>query len=307
MEIFLKTAIDVDVALEQALHLHRRGDELVRGVGMVDICSLSAPLHRWERTARYLRQGPDDDLWLGYMQGGYGQLEQGGRKAALAADSLVLYDAAQTFSFSLGGGDNHLVRIPRHLLSCRLPRIETLTAMVLDDSRPGVIPLREMLRQATAMPACLDNPDISGRFSQTMLDLLVLSLELQDLDNVSAERDLYARMMIYIRRQLVDPDLNIESLARAHHVSIRTVTRAFARHKKTPMAVIWQERLRASREALERGRVSSVSQAALDFGFSDFSHFSHAFRKAFGISPRSLLPKEQQGATPSNRHTGSDS
>ena len=39
-----------------------------------------------------------------------------------------------------------------------------------------------------------------------MLDLLVLSLELQDLDNVSAERDLYARMMIYIRRQLVDPD-----------------------------------------------------------------------------------------------------
>ncbi len=234
-------------------------------------------------------------------------LEQGGRKAALAADSLVLYDAAQTFSFSLGGGDNHLVRIPRHLLSCRLPRIETLTAMVLDDSRPGVIPLREMLRQATAMPACLDNPDISGRFSQTMLDLLVLSLELQDLDNVSAERDLYTRMMIYIRRQLVDPDLNIESLARAHHVSIRTVTRAFARHKKTPMAVIWQERLRASREALERGRVSSVSQAALDFGFSDFSHFSHAFRKAFGISPRSLLPKEQQGATPSNRHTGSDS
>lgn len=118
----------------------------------------------------------------------------------------------------------------------------------------------------------------------------MLSLELQDLDNVSAERDLYARMMIYIRRQLVDPDLSIESLARAHHVSIRTVTRAFARHKKTPMAVIWQERLRASREALERGRVSSVSQAALDFGFSDFSHFSHAFRKAFGISPRSLLP-----------------
>lgn len=42
----------------------------VRGVGMVDICSLSAPLHRWERTARYLRQGPDDDLWLGYMQSG---------------------------------------------------------------------------------------------------------------------------------------------------------------------------------------------------------------------------------------------
>lgn len=179
------------------------------------------------------------------------------------------------------------------MLSCHLPGVEHLTAMVLDDRRPGVIPLREMLRQAAAMPACLDTADISGRFSQTLLDLLVLSLELQDLNNVGVERDLYSRMMNYIRRQLVDPDLNIESLARAHHVSVRTVTRAFARHKKTPMAVIWQERLQASREAIERGRVSSVSQAALDFGFSDFSHFSHAFRKAFGISPRSLLPKKQ--------------
>lgn len=267
----------------------------VRGVGMVDICSLSAPLHCWDRTARYLRQGPDDDLWLGYMQGGYGQLEQGGRKATLAADSLVLYDAAQTFRFSLGGRDNHLVRIPRHLLSGRLPGLESLTAVALDDRRPGVIPLREMLRQAAAMPGCLDNPDISGRFSQTLLDLLVLSLELQDLDNVSAERDLYARMMNYIRRQLVDPDLNIESLAQAHYVSVRTVTRAFARHKKTPMAVIWQERLRASREAIERGRVNSVSQAALDFGFSDFSHFSHAFRKAFGVSPSTLLHRDRHG------------
>lgn len=266
----------------------------VNCVGMVDICSLSAPLHRWDRTANYLRRGPDDDLWLGYMQGGYGQLEQGGRKATLAPDCLVLYDAAQTFRFSLGGHDNHLVRIPRHLLSGRLPGLESLTAVVLDDQRPGVIPLREMLRQATAMPVCLDNPDISGRFSQTLLDLLVLSLELQDLDNVSTERDLYARMMNYIRRQLVEPDLNIESLARAHNVSVRTVTRAFARHKNTPMSVIWQERLRASREAIERGRVNSVSQAALDFGFSDFSHFSHAFRKAFGVSPRSLLYKERK-------------
>ncbi|MBY0739111.1 hypothetical protein K5S02_13740 [Klebsiella sp. M581] len=40
--------------------------------------------------------------------------------------------------------------------------------------------------------------------------------------------------------------------------------------------------------------------------WNDVVYFSHAFRKAFGISPRSLLPKEQQGATPSNRHTGSD-
>lgn len=61
----------------------------VRGVGLVDMCSLSAPLHSWDRTARYLRQGPDDDLWLGYMQDGYGQLEQGGRKNSVGVRSNV--------------------------------------------------------------------------------------------------------------------------------------------------------------------------------------------------------------------------
>lgn len=262
----------------------------VREMGPLDICSLSAPLHHWERTPQHLRTGPDDDLWLGFMQHGYGQIEQGGRQAVLAADSLVLYDASQTFRFSLGGRDNHLVRIPRHLLSPRLPGIENLTAIMLDDRRPGVVPLREMLRQAaaTTQPG-LQDPSISGRFSQTLLDLLVLSVELQDLAKASSERDLYAQMMNYIQRHFTESELNIECIAQAHHVSTRTVTRAFARHQKSPMSVIWQLRLQASREAMERGSVRSVSQAALEYGFSDFSHFSHAFRKAFGVAPHTLI------------------
>lgn len=261
----------------------------VHGMGLLDICTVDAPLHYWERTPGHLRTGPDDDLWLGFTQNGYGQLEQGGRKAALAADSLVLYDASQTFRVSLGGHDNHLVRIPRHLLNSRLPGIESLTAVVLDDRRPGVVPLREMLRQAATTSPGLQDAEISGRFSQTLLDLLVLSLELQDLNKISSERDLYSRIMNYIIRNLREQDLSIERIAQAHHVSTRTVTRAFARHQKTPMAVIWQERLQASREAIERGHARSVSQVALDFGFSDFSHFSHAFRKVFGVAPHTLL------------------
>lgn len=260
----------------------------VRALGMLDICSLSAPLHHWERTPRHLRTGPDDDLWLGFSYDGYGQLQQGERQAVLGRDRLFLYDASQTFRFSLGGS-NHLVRIPRHLLSTRLPGVENLTAIVLDDQRPGVIPMRELLRQAAAAPAGLENVEISGRLSQTLLDLLVISLELQDLDVIHAERDLYARIMNYIHRNLSDPELNLEHIARAHHVSTRTVTRAFARHQKSPMMVVRQERLLASREAIERGNIRSVAQAAMEFGFSDFSHFSHAFRKAFDISPQALL------------------
>ncbi len=161
--------------------------------------------------------------------------------------------------------------------------------MVLDERRPGVVPLREMLRQAASTPASLQDENISNRYSSALLDLLVISLELQDLKTSHAELDLYGRIMKYIQLHLTEPDLSIEVIAQAHNVSTRTVTRAFARYQKTPVAEIWKERLNASREAIERGQVRSVSQAALDFGFSDFSHFSHAFRKAFGVAPNTLL------------------
>ncbi|WP_175758250.1 helix-turn-helix domain-containing protein [Burkholderia ambifaria] len=263
----------------------------VRSIGTLDICSLTAPLHEWQRTPSHLRTGPDDDLWLGFSHDGHGRLEQGGRQAVLGQGRLFLYDASQTFRFSLGGS-NHLVRIPRYLLNARLPGVEQLTATVLDEQRPGVVPLREMLRQAAALSQESPDARIASRVSQTLLDLLVLSLELQDLGKVQAEHDLYNKIMIYIHRHLADPGLSLERVAEVHHVSTRTVTRAFARRQETMMSVIRQARLQACREAIERGDVRSVSQVALDFGFSDFSHFSHAFRKAFGMAPRTLLRRD---------------
>ncbi|GAB7528335.1 helix-turn-helix domain-containing protein [Pseudomonas sp. 3A(2025)] len=264
----------------------------VNGIGSLDIYTMSSPLHYWERSDRHLRNGPNDDLWLGFTQRGFGELEQGGRKTTLTADNLFMYDATQPFRFSLGGSENHLLRIPRELLSQRLPRVAESTAIVLNDRRPGVIPLREMLRQAANTPAILKDDGLGSRYAETLLDLLVISLELQDLKTTHVELDLYGRSMNYIRQHLTDSDLSIERLAQVHHVSTRTVTRAFARYQKTPVAEIWKERLNASRDAIERGRVKSISQAALDFGFSDFSHYSHAFKKAFGVTPQTLLRRE---------------
>lgn len=263
----------------------------VNDVGLLGISTLSSPLHHWVRSERHLRNDAAEDLWLGFTRNGYGELAQGARKTALGEGDLFLYDAAQPFRFSLGGTENHLIRIPRQLIAHRLPRVAECTAMVLDERRPGAIPLREMLHQAATSPALQHDEGLSRRYSSTLLDLLVLSLELQDLKTTHQETDLYARIMSYIQRHLAEPELSLDMIAQAHHVSTRTVTRAFARHQKTPAAAIWRERLDASRHAIEQGQVRSVSQAALDYGFSDFSHFSHAFRKAFGVTPQSLLTR----------------
>ena len=112
----------------------------VNGIGPLDITTLSSPLHHWVRSEQHLRSDPAEDIWLGFTHGGYGEIEQHTRKASLSAGNLFLYDATQPFRFSLGGTENHLIRIPRPLLAQRLPRIGDFTALVLDETRPGVIP-----------------------------------------------------------------------------------------------------------------------------------------------------------------------
>ncbi|WP_409160466.1 helix-turn-helix domain-containing protein [Pectobacterium sp. B2J-2] len=259
----------------------------------LSLSTLNAPAHSWTRGTQDLRCGPDEDFWLGLVEQGQGGFEQNGRQAVLPAGSMVLYDSAREFNFELDSRALHIVRIPRPLLARRLPQVGKFTAITLDASRPGMVPLREMLMQASADPLIHAHDDMSTRYFDMMLDLLVFSLELTDHNGPSSRHDgLYERVMQYIRHHLQDEGLSLETIAKAHYVSPRTVIRAFAARQKTPMAVVWQERLLASRHALLDKRTHSVSQVAMDLGFKDFSHFSRAFRRAFGYAPSTLLKAE---------------
>lgn len=262
-----------------------------RKLGLVDICTLDSNDHIWCRNADHVRQTPDDDLWLGFFQTSHGRIEQGGRRANIRRGDLVLYDSAQAFEIFLGGKSSHLIRIPRYLISKQLPNIDKLTAQILSPNRPGIIPLREMLQHAVVEFQNLECSNIEKQYSQSIIDLLTLGLEKPGHKSVSIENDLYSRAMLYIEDHLSDPELNLKKLALVHHVSTRTLTRAFNRHQKTPVYTVWQIRLQASREAIERGESKSISEIALKYGFNDFSHFSHSFRKAFSISPSELLRK----------------
>lgn len=264
----------------------------VSSFGGLELSSLSSSLHFWSRTPAHLRSGEAEDIWLGFFQNGYGRLEQADRRTLLSPEDLVLYDAAQAFRFSLAGENNHLLRIPRPLLEPHIPGIESMTAVVLDNRRPGLAPLREMMRQIGSAPAWLENESVSVRFSQTLLDLLSLALQpLEEAIGV-AERDLYGRVLSYIERNLPDTTITADSLARAHHISTRTLSRAFGRHQRTPMAVLWEMRLQAAHKILTNDRTANITDVAIRCGYSDLSHFSHTFRKKFGYPPSKAIKSE---------------
>ncbi|WLA44166.1 AraC family transcriptional regulator [Bradyrhizobium elkanii] len=55
------------------------------------------------------------------------------------------------------------------------------------------------------------------------------------------------------------------------------------------MRWLWQQRLAGAYQALAERRFSHVTDVALSFGFSDVSHFSRAFKAAFGRSPHQVM------------------
>jgi AraC-like DNA-binding protein len=222
------------------------------------------------------------------MVSGDGYLAQEGRQTRLQSGDMVIYDGARPFEFAMGTEKIYLARLPRKSLLSRCPEAEHMTAQLIDPRRPGVIALRSMMDESANTE--FSDPDAEVRYSGALLDVLALSLASPTSKATAVEKnDLYTRVLSYLRENYTDPLLNLHVLAMAHHVSERTLTRAFAQHNQTPMDVLRRVRLQASHRALTEGRVGNVTSAALDAGFSDLSHFSRVFRATYGCTPQSLL------------------
>lgn len=103
--------------------------------------------------------------------------------------------------------------------------------------------------------------------------------------DTAADPALRASMDRWIDRHLLDAELSPDAMAAAHAVSVRTVYRLFERNGDTFRQVVRTRRLDRARQELADGD-RPVASIAARWGFADASHFSRAFKTAFGVSPR---------------------
>jgi len=96
------------------------------------------------------------------------------------------------------------------------------------------------------------------------------------------------RIRVYIDQHLQDTDLNLRSIAKANHVSLRQFYKVWGSSRPTPSEYIMGERLRRAHDDLARADLTSQSifTIARKWGFTDSAHFSRRFKDAYGITPR---------------------
>lgn len=88
----------------------------------------------------------------------------------------------------------------------------------------------------------------------------------------------------WIEGQLPSGDLRPERIAAAQGVSVRTLYRMFEESGETVAAYVRTRRLARARHDIVT-TAGTITDIAIRWGFTDASHFSRAFRGAYGCSP----------------------
>lgn len=256
------------------------------------VCSTvpDEPLHV-SRHGAHIRKDARDDIMLWLTLEGSATIAQDGRAAQMRPGDLVLHD--QTQPFELEFRENHcaiMVTIPRPLLISRMPTARRCVARRIAAGTPVGALAASMIGQISRMAATTD-PDVALRIGASALDILATTIE-AELKDTSTPMPHRARQLEQVKRYLManldDADLDIARIASSQNMAPRTLNRLFAAEGTTPIRWLWRQRLAASYKALAEGHITQVIDAALSFGFSDPSHFSRAFKAAFGQTPHAV-------------------
>lgn len=261
-------------------------------LGYVQVSTLEADAHRVSRTPALIARSPEALVAVGLQVSGTAVFRHDGGRMEVGEGDLVVYDTTRPYSFDHPRRFAlHVFQLPRYVLGVPDVDIRQVMGSVIGTG-DGVGAMVLPFLSALASSVDGHRPAVADRLAGNVVDLVATLIAERahpgtgDVD--SARGHLLLRVRDHINRNLGDPDLSPESIARAHRISLRYLHRLFEGEGTTVGRLVQRRRLEeCSRELARHGRTSpTVSAVAQRWGFVNPAHFSRAFRAAYGVSPR---------------------
>lgn len=241
------------------------------------------------RRASDIRRDPRDHIMICTVKHGEIDLWQSGRDVKVRPGDVVLYDQTKAFRMNFVGNVRGLVAaIPRSQATSRLSRIGDLTARKVPVNSQAGRFTRLILDQLRPGGGSYDNT-LAENVEASALDLIFSSIDhtfcADDFAETSHKERKLGDIQKFMIENLTNAELNIHLICTKQGISARSLNRLFGAQGTTPMRWLWQARLDRAHLEISRNQHVSITNLAFDFGFSDASHFSKAFKRSFGVAP----------------------
>lgn len=242
------------------------------------------------RSTEDIKKSDDDYFCLLYFTGGECLLEQGVNSTVINSGRISIWDSTRPAKFQNSSRlDQYSLLIPRDDAKLMIPGIEDMCGLSVDGSKGLGAILHSHLRQIHETIEVVDPEDRPAVLRATVE--LVSAAFKPDNANTSSSafrKAVLKRVQEYIVAHLGDPELSPASIAATFQFSPRYLHRLFEQSEESVGSWIRKRRLHAAKADLTESTKYglSITEIAMRRGFSDPSHFSHAFKGEFGMSPR---------------------
>jgi AraC family transcriptional regulator, positive regulator of tynA and feaB len=272
------------------------GKLTVERFGAVSLSQFRSTPVRYVRGPKEISIDPGRAFEASLTLSGKTVIVQDGKEVTQRSGDIVLFDTSRPFEYVLPEGDDQIVMaIPHALLREHLPNVDSLTCTVLSGQSTFGRLVGNMIREVK-----LTGPNTGGavaaRVGFAFVDLLATAFDVElgtSLSVTFPQSGSLEKVKAFMLDHLSESELDVQTIARENNVSARSLHRLFAAQETTAMRWLWNQRLHASYKALSVGRVDRVSDVAIMYGFTNFSHFARSFKQAFGVLPQSLLRSRQ--------------
>ncbi|MGV3725296.1 helix-turn-helix domain-containing protein [Hydrogenophaga sp.] len=237
--------------------------------------------------------GHDQDtrLLISLHKKGPAVVSQGGRESRVEPGDVFVIDPSRPFYIETGEIETHSVYVNAAALRALAPELELATARAIRCDSGAAALFRSTLDEVFALAPSLTE-DMADDISQALVHLFAPVVR----SSVSAAERCPSRLasmhrqriMRFARENLGDSNLDGNTIAQAVNLSPRHVYQIFDGEDKPLMRWVWSERLARCRHDLEQPALQSrsIGEIAFQWGFSNVSHFSRAFKAEFGVTPR---------------------
>lgn len=244
------------------------------------------------RTARQARSDHPPAVFVAVQSAGSSRVSQNDRRTVLEPGDVTVYDTTRPYSITNHGlTELHYFQLPRAALALPPAALEpVLGARIGPDNNPLAAVVTPFLA-CVGRGELLERPRAAELVVPSLIDLVraLVAAHAGD-ENLAREplhRSLTLRVQRYVADHLGERDLNAESIAAAHHVSVRQLYKVLSSGGIRLADTIRRQRLEACRRELrdDRRRHVAIATISARWGFADPSHFSRVFRAEYGMSP----------------------